>query len=276
MLRSLARVFIVLSFLFSEFATAQPVRQKIPFTIQENLIYVAAHINGRGPYQFMLDSGMSGIGRIDYRVAKALQLNIVGYQENTDGDQVKREILVAVDKLSVGPVSHAGLKLVASDYKANPKLASIDGVIGRDFFYNYLLTIDGPNRQLIVSQEKLDTRANGVLSYQKPFVVTGQVGQKDLFFQLSTGSDMSLHVPTYLLAGIHYVNTPNKRVVTLANTAFTMQEALITDEFRLSAVKLANQKVYHSDKAAQIIVGEDFLKNHTLTIDQRRKLLRID
>ncbi|MBD2753533.1 aspartyl protease family protein [Spirosoma validum] len=276
MLRTFARAFVTLSFLFSELAVGQSGRQTIPFTIRENLIYVAVHINGHGPYQFRLDSGVSGIGRIDYRVAKELQLNIVGFQENTSGDQVKREILVAVDKLSVGSISHSGLKLVASDYKASPKQAPIDGVIGRDFFYNYLLTIDGPAQQLLVSHEALDARAGGVLSYQKPFVVTGKIGQKDLFFSLDTGSDVSFHVPMYLLTGIHYVNTPNQRIITMANTTFTMQEALITDELRLGNIKVSGQKVYYSNRANQVIIGEDFLKEHILTIDQRRKLIRID
>lgn len=276
MLRNLARAFIVFSFLISQSATAQKVRQQIPITIRENLLYVTAYINGRGPYTFMLDSESADIGRIDYRIAKALQLNIVGFQENTTGNQVKREILVAVDKLSVGSISHSGLKLVASDYKATPRLTPIDGVIGRDFFYNYLLTIDGPARQLLVSNDKLDAHANGVSSYQKPFVISGKIGQRDVFFKLDTGSDVSLHVPAYLLAGIHYVNTPNKRVITMANTTFTMQEALLTDELRLGAITVKDQKIYYSDKANQIYVGADFLKGYSLTIDQRRKLVRID
>ena len=276
MLRSLARSFIFFTYLFGELTIAQPIRQKIPFTIRENLIYVTVHINGRGPYTFRLDSGTSGIGRIDYRVAKELQLNIVGFQESTTGNQVKREILVAVDKLSVGSVSHTGLQLVASDYKANPKQAPIDGIIGRDFFYNYLLTIDGPAQQLIVSHGALSAQTNGVLSYQKPFVIAGKVGQTNLFFNLDTGSDVSFHVPTYLLAGIHYVNTLNKRVITMDNTTFTMQEAFLTDELRLGTLKVSDQKVYYSSKANQIIVGGDFLKEHSLTIDQRKKLVRID
>ena len=274
--RAFLTFFLVVPILFSGPANAQKFRQQLPITIRENSVYVTVHINGRGPYTFLLDSGTPSIGRIDYRVAKALRLNIVGYQENTDGLHIKREILVAVDKLSIGQVAHSSLKLIASDYNATAKSVQIDGVIGRDFFYDYLLTIDGPTRQLIVSRDALDAHATGVVSYQKPFIIAGKVGQRNLFFNLDTGSNVSLHFPSYLLAGVHYVNTANKRVITSANTTFEMQEAIVTDELVLGSIQLKNQKIYYSEKANQINVGEDFLKEHRLTIDQRRKLVRID
>lgn len=280
MLFTLARVFVLLctvfSFLCSASGVAQKVGQSDPLTISENRMYVTVHINGRGPYRFLLDTGLSAVGRIDYRVAKALQLNIVGYQENSDAYQVKRDILVAVDQLSVGVVSHSGLRLVASDFNTTPKQIPIDGVIGRDFFRDYLLTIDGPARRLIVSRDRLNVHAKGVLSYSKPFVVMGKAGQTNLYISLDTGSPVGVQFPTYLLAGLHYTNTAHKSIVTTANLTFDMQEALLTDALALGSVTITGQTIYYSGKIHQISVGVDFLKEHILTIDQRSKLVRIE
>lgn len=280
MMLTLARVVVLLSvvfsFLFGASAVAQKTGQSYPLTISENRMYVTVHINGRGPYRFLLDTGLSAIGRIDYRVAKALQLNIVGYQENSDAIQVKREILVAVDQLSVGSVTHSGLRLVASDFNTTPKSIPVDGVIGRDFFRDYLLTIDGPARRLIVSRDRLDAHTTGVLSYPKPFVVTGKAGQTNLYISLETGSPYGFQFPTYLLTGLHYTNTTHKPVVITANLTFEMQEAMLTDALTLGSVSVTGQTIRYSAKTHQISVGVDFFKEHVLTIDQRSKLVWIE
>ena len=279
MLLHLARVIVfslVFSFLLGPSVAAQKTGTSYPITVSENLIYVTVHINGRGPYRFLLDSKLSGIGRIDYRVAKALQLNIVGYQEDSDAYQVKRAILVAVDQLSIGSVTHSGLRLMAGNYNVMPKLIPVDGIIGPDFFRDYLLTIDGPARRLVVSHDRLDAHTGGILSYSKPFVVTGKAGQTNLYVDLDTGSTFAFQFPTYLLAGLHVINTTQKPVVIRETIPYDMQEAILTDALALGSVTATDQKIYYSSKLHQISVGVAFLKEHILTIDQRSKLVRIE
>ena len=276
MLFNMTRVLTVLTFLISSPVFAQQFPQQIPVTISENVIYVKVHINGRGPYNFMLDSGASGIGRIDTRLAKELGLNVVGFEENSDGTTVKREFLAGIGKLSIGPVTYVNLKLVVKDYNSKPKQIPINGIIGRDFFDNYLLTIDGPGRQLILSQGALTAQEKGVLAYQKAFLVSGKVGQTNMLFNLDTGSDIALQFPKSSLSGSHYVNTPNQRVINKTNTTFVLQEAVLNDELVLGSVRVKDLTMYYSDKAHQINVGEAFLKDHIITFDQRRKLVRIE
>lgn len=255
---------------------AQPFRQQSEITISDDLVYVQVHVNGRGPFNFILDSGTAGMGRIDRRLAKEMGLKIIGYQQVSDIYQSKIEILVAVESLSLGQVTNSGLRLMIGDYNTKPKRIRIDGVLSRDFFYNYLLTIDGPARRLIVSKETLEVGAKGVFSYSKAFVIPGKIGQTDLLFNLDTGSNLPLHFPAGKLIGVRYDNTSNKQEETKANTSFTLQEALLHDELVLGSVSVKNQKVYYSDKAHQINVGEGFLKEHVLTFDQRKKLIRLD
>ncbi|UFH56999.1 aspartyl protease family protein [Spirosoma sp. KNUC1025] len=280
MLTSLSQILAAFSFgyifLAGYTASAQKIRQHIPITVSENTVYVNVHVNGHGPYNFMFDSGMAGMGRVGSRLAKELGLKIVGFEENTEGTTVKREFLVAIDKLGIAQIAQSNLKLVVRDYTLSPKQIPVDGVIGRDFFYNYLLTIDGPGRQLVVSKDVLNAQDKGVLPYNKPFLVTGKVANTAMMFSLDTGSDFRLNFPKASLMGVHYANTPNQRVVTQANRTYVLQEAILGDELVLGSIRVKDQHVHYSDKTHQINVGEAFLKEHTVTFDQRNRLVRID
>ncbi|WP_245877974.1 retropepsin-like aspartic protease [Spirosoma fluviale] len=255
---------------------AQPFRQQSEVIISDDLVYVKVHVNGRGPFNFIIDSGTAGMGRIDRQLAKEIGLKIIGYQQVSDIYQSKIEILVAVENLSLGQLTNSGLRMMIGDYNTKPKHIRIDGVLSRDFFYNHLLTIDGPARQLIVSKETLEVGTKGVFSYSKAFVIPGRIGQTEFLFNLDTGSNLPMHFPTGKLTGLRYDNTSNKREETKANTTFIVQEAVLHDELALGSVSVKNQKVYYSDKAHQINVGEGFLKEHVVTFDQRKKLIRID
>ncbi|MBN8822590.1 MULTISPECIES: aspartyl protease family protein [unclassified Spirosoma] len=277
--KRLRRFFTLLFTVFSLvplIGLAQSTGQPLPIIIQDNLIYVQVRVNGRGPYNFMLNSGISGLGHIDQQLAKELNLNIVGFQENREGTQIKREFLVAVDKLSIGQVTHTNLKLTVRNDNEHAHQLPISGVIGRDFFSRYLITVDGPNQRLRISQDTLASKNKGVVRYTNPFLVLGKLGPREVLFNLDVGSALPLLVPKGLLMGIRYTDTANQRTVTQANSTFTLQEAVIHDELTVGGILLKDQTIYYSDKAHQINVGVDFLKNHTVSFDQRKKLIRLE
>lgn len=239
-------------------------------------MYIPVKINGRGPYNFLLNSGVTGMARIDRRVAKELGLNILGFQQITSGTQIKREFLVGVDQFSTGNVSHSALQLTVDEYNPVIKAQLTDGLIGQNFFDGYLITIDGPNRQWVVTKDTLSRRAKGVLAYSKAFVVSGTIGSNVMAFNLDVSSNQSLLFPKSSLTGLRYTDTTNQQVVTIGNTSFVLQEAIVQDEIVLGSLRLTNQKIYYSDKIHQISIGTAFLKDHVVRFDQRNKLVWID
>ncbi|WP_461075761.1 aspartyl protease family protein [Spirosoma flavus] len=257
-------------------AIGQPSRQPTLLTIRDNLMYIPVKVNGRGPYNFLLNSGVTGTARIDRRLAKELGLNIVGFQQNTTGNEVKREFLVGVNQLGVGNVIHSALQLAVDEYNSVVKPQLTDGLIGQNFFDGYLITIDGPNHQWLVTKDTLSRQAKGVLAYSKAFVVTGTVGKKTVLFNLDVSSDQALLFPKSSLTGIQYTDTANQQTITQGNTKFILQEAIIQDEIVLGGLRLTNQKVYYSDKIHQISIGTAFLKDHVVRFDQRKKLIQLD
>ncbi|MBD2703916.1 retropepsin-like domain-containing protein [Spirosoma sp. BT702] len=275
-----APVFILLRFAFLLLigctANGQAIRQPTFLTVRDNLMYIPVKVNGRGPYNFLLNSGVTGMARIDRRLAKELGLNIVGFQQNTTGNQVKREFLVGVNQLSAGNSSHSALQLAVDEYNPVVKPQLTDGLIGQNFFDGYLITIDGPNHQWLVTKDTLSRQAKGVLTYSKSFVITGTVGSKVMPFNLDVSSNQALLFPKSSLVGVHYTDTANQQVITQGNTNFVLQEAIIQDEIVLGGLRLINQKIYYSDKVHQISIGTAFLKDHVVRFDQRKKLIRID
>ncbi|GAB3950463.1 hypothetical protein GCM10028805_28560 [Spirosoma harenae] len=257
-------------------AFGQSTRQHTLLTIRDNLMYIPVKVNGRGPYNFLLNSGVTGTARIDRHLAKELGLNIVGFQQNTSGTQVKREFLVAVNQLNIDNISHSALQLAVDDYNPVAKPQLTDGVIGQNFFDGYLITIDGPNHQWLVTNDTLSRQGKGILIYSRAFVVGGTVGPKVMAFNLDIGSNHALLFPKSSLVGVRYTDTGNQQTLTQGTTNFILQEAIIHDEIVLSNLRLTDQKVYYSDKVHQISVGTAFLKDHVVRFDQRKKLIRID
>ncbi|WP_317166540.1 pepsin/retropepsin-like aspartic protease family protein [Spirosoma terrae] len=271
-----SRLHFVFFLLVGYTVSGQSIQQPTPLTIRDNLMYIPVRIDGRGPYNFLLNAEVMGTARIDRRVAKDLGLKILGFQQNTSGNQVKREFLVGVNQLSTTNVSHSALQLMVGEYNAVVKPQLTDGLIGQNFFDGYLIIIDGPNHQWTVTKDTLSRRAKGVLAYSRPFAVRGTIGARVMEFNLDVSSNQAFLFPTSSLTGLRFTDTSDQPVMTIGNTSFVLQEAILQDEIVLGGLRLSNQKIYYSDKIHQISIGTAFLKDHVVRFDQRNKLIRID
>lgn len=260
----------------TQLGKGQSLPQRIPLTFRDNQLYVPVRINGRGPYHFLLDADVSGAVRLDNRVAKALNLNIVGFQEITEGNQYRRVFLVGVDKLSVGTITQNNLRIRVGNYNQNNQSMPVDGVVGLDFFSNYFVRLDGPANQLIILPDTAGRQRKESLAYSKPFLVQGRVGSKAVVVNVDAGAGFPVLFPTAMLSGVHYTDTTHQQVVRLANTTFTLHEAIVQDEIEVGGLKLMNQIIYYSDKVHQITVGAGFFKDHTISFDQRRKRIQFE
>ncbi len=262
---------------FSNFsAYTQDFEEINDIIIQDNNIYIKVYVNSKGPYNFIFDSGASGIGRIDQHLISELGLKVVDSIENSDGHNIKTEPLIGIEKLKFGRIELKNISLMSRDYNKKKKDIPIDGFIGRDFFEDYLLTIDCPNRKMIVSKDSLNVLEKDILPYTKPFYIKGRVGSIDTTFLFDTGSNLSLHFPKSIIDRLHFENTSNKIMARRANTEFILQEAILKDDLKLGLIKAKNQTIFYSEKATWINVGMDFMKHYKITFDQKRKLVKIE
>jgi hypothetical protein len=121
-----------------------------------HLVGVPVHINGKGPYGFVLDTG-AGNTVVTPELAKTIGLDakpVHGIARGVGGD-VQLE-LAAADTLSVENSKISNTQVVVLDLsKVSPKGKLIEhGIIGYDFLRNFETVIDYPNKQFSFIDER--------------------------------------------------------------------------------------------------------------------------
>lgn len=167
--KSLFPAFLLYALINLHAVFGQTVRDKMDITFSNNDLFIKVFINDKGPYNFVYDTGASGIGRVDERIVKELNLPVIDSTKNYDGSgNFKMVPVIGVDEVRVGEKIVKNVTLLSRNYNVNPAKDKLltDGIIGRDFFADYLLTIDGPSQILTFSSDSLHRRADGVLTYQ--------------------------------------------------------------------------------------------------------------
>ena len=114
-----------------------------------HLVGVPVHINGKGPYDFVLDTG-AGNTVVTPELASEIGLEakqVHGIARGVGGDMQLE--LAAVDTLSVGDAEISSSQTVVLDLsKVSPKGKLIDsGIIGYDFLKNFETVIDYPKKR---------------------------------------------------------------------------------------------------------------------------------
>jgi len=117
-------------------------------------LVVAVHVNGSGPYQFVLDTGAT-ISCVDEELASALQLpdvqGVLGTAAGVAG--AGRLRLVSIDSLSVGGVRAHELQACVVDLQHLGGMGlELDGLIGLNVLREFRVTLDF-ERNIVTLQE---------------------------------------------------------------------------------------------------------------------------
>lgn len=129
---------------------------RLPFTLIDNRIFVPVTVNGRGPYQFIFDTGGANI--LDPAVARDLGLKL-----DTDGEAWG----AGADRQQAWRthVTHAALGYVSirdHDFRVISLDAirraigfrRLDGLVGRELFERFVVDIDYASQTLAFSEPK--------------------------------------------------------------------------------------------------------------------------
>lgn len=260
---------------FSQTAVNTGGDSELPFFLYNNRIFITIYANGT-PRNFMLDIGASGIGRIDQRVTKELELDTVGYEASSDGVNTVQRPLVGVKTLQVGNATVNNVSLMTRDYNVTKRDTLTDGIIGRGFFEDYLLILDYPNKKVIFKKGNLDPKGKNILTYERPFRVKGTLGDKEYEFYLDSGSSLDFHFPQSVIGTLRHDTTGERRTARRTNTEFNLHGVIVKEKLRLGPIKLSDFKGYYSDLQTWINVGGVFLQSYKITIDQKNKCLTLE
>jgi predicted aspartyl protease len=125
----------------------------VPFklaTPEKPLVSLPVFVNGRGPFQFFLDTGTSRT-TLSFALARKLGIVAIGNRSGTGAGGRIRMLSATLDSLSVGKASISDAPVSVGDFLGNFD-SVIDtkfyGIIGNDFLSRFEVTIDYPRGSL--------------------------------------------------------------------------------------------------------------------------------
>jgi hypothetical protein len=126
-------------------------------------VVLQAKVNGTGPWRFCLDTGLGGEPAVSAGLAAKLKLPAAGTTTVSDpsGQGAMQVALSSVDSMTIGEAQRRSLRVSVQD--AAMSLPECDGVVGLSFFEGYVVTIDFPAQQLVLSHEALRPNADCVM-----------------------------------------------------------------------------------------------------------------
>jgi predicted aspartyl protease len=127
--------------------TEVPIRLAHP---AKPLILVDVHANGRGPFQFAIDTGTSTTA-ITPELAKTLKVSTSPIGQGTTGGAHVDVTAGALKSFQVGGAKIDNMPVVVADFfemLSKAVGAKLDGIVGYNFLRNYKVVIDYPNEKL--------------------------------------------------------------------------------------------------------------------------------
>jgi len=250
---------------------------RIPFELERGRIYVDAYVDERGPFRFMVDTGASGMGRADVRLVKDLGLTVTGTTTNSDGINTSTISTVSIRALRVGQLVRHNVEVLSRDYNSPPGGKLLLGLIGPEFFFEHLWTIDYPAREIRLSKDPLSADQPNVTSYEGAFHVPLSIGEHDTIGVIDTGSTLQTHFPWSWVGklGIETLKEAGKGYK--ANTVLTLFKAELPVPVTIAGNTMAQVEANFSDRMNRInLGGELYVRNRcVVSIDQKNRLIRM-
>jgi PDZ domain/Aspartyl protease len=130
---------------------------EIPLRFVANEVRLEATINGHGPFQLILDTGMPtpGVLLFESERVQALGLEDTGQRVRVGGggseEQTTQALLVQGLALALGPLSIPKTGGIVMP-KPEGFPPAVDGVIGAELFFHYVVRIDLDRQRLVLSE----------------------------------------------------------------------------------------------------------------------------
>jgi hypothetical protein len=263
---------------YAQAQSESPVHQA-PMLERYGKPYVMVTINGKGPFRFVIDTGTGGDALVTPALADQLGLPTVGHAKLSDpsGQGGKHAPIVLLDTLEVAGVQFTGIRALSHPFFI--EAGACDGVLGFTLFRDYLLTLDFPNRVVILTTGGLaPDGGKSVLSFRMPEgipVASLKVdGLEPVEAQLDSGGG-GLVIPEKLAAHLKYDIDP----VVFASghsvsTRFEMKAAKLASDVKLGRYTFTHPVVEIQPAFPLINFGSPPMQIFAITFDQKNLLVR--
>jgi predicted aspartyl protease len=278
-------------------ATLSPKSAKSNFRLAggaQPLILLPVHVNGQGPFEFILDTG-AGTSLLSSGLAKQLEVKVLGSKEGQSAGGKVSVSLAKVESLAVGEAKLDDVDVGIVDLSHIGKTigAKIDGDLGYNFLGRFRLTIDYDKLEIRFDDPKRVERFGAgartevsmrLASPAKPLILVDvhANGKGPFQFAIDTGTSTTAIRPE-LAKELGVQGAPIRPATTGgANVAVT---AGTLTSFMVGGAKMDNMPVVVADffdvlsnaAGAKLdgIVGYNFLHQFKVVIDYPNELLSL-
>lgn len=258
------------------------------------LILLPVHVNGRGPFDFIFDTG-AGTSLLTPELAKTLEVEIIGSKEGQSAGGAVAVSLAKADSLGVGELRMEDVDLGVVDLAQVAKTigAKIDGDLGYNFLKHFRLTIDydaseirfeDPRRiESIVGKTKTEVPIR-LAHPAKPLILVDvrANGRGPFQFAIDTGTSTTAITPQ-LAKNLGLTMTPIGAGTTAGAHVDVTAGSL--QSFELGGAKIDNMPVVAADffemlsnaigKKLDGIIGYNFLRHFKVVIDYPNESLSL-
>jgi predicted aspartyl protease len=278
-------------------ATLSPSSAKVKFRLAggaQPLILLPVHVNNRGPFDFILDTG-AGTSLLASELAKQLEVKVIGSKEGQSAGGKVSVSLAKVDSLAVGETKLDDVDMGVVDLGQIGKTigAKIDGDLGCNFLKHFRITIDyrdceirfdDPKRVEVFDRPAQTEIAIRLAHPAKPLILVDIYanGRGPFQFAIDTGTSTTAITPE--LAKELNVVTSAIPPVTSGGTHVDVTAGAL-QSFQVGGAKIDNLAVIVADFFSMLsqavgakldgIVGYNFLRDYKVVIDYPNKRLRL-
>ncbi len=270
-------------------ATLSPSSAKVKFRLaggEQSLILLPVHVNDRGPFDFILDTG-AGTSLLTPELAKQLDVKIVGSKEGQSAGGKVAVSLAKAGSLAVGDarIDDVDLGIVDLAHVGKTIGAKIDGDLGYNFLKYFRVTINYRDCEIRFDDPKrVENFGRGakaavpirLASPAKPLLLIDVHlnGRGPFQFAIDTGTSTTAITPQ-LANDLGILSSPIGPGTT-AGAQVDVHAGNI-ESFQLGGAKIDNMTVVVADFFEMLsaaigakldgIVGYNFLRNYKVAID---------
>src|ERR1700689_1368673 len=265
--------------LFGPVLSAQAPPNVESMELHRGMPFVQVMVNGEGPFSFVVDTGLGGEAVVSPSFAQKLRLPVSGEAEAGDpsGRNRQKVAVYLIASLTVAGVEFKGIK--ATQLPPMPEQDS-DGILGFALFRDYLLSLDYPHQQMLLSKGNLNPDGGKtVIPFNMPHdvpVISLKVGSGQVDAHIDSGRMGGLGLPETFAKDLQFASPP----VTVGRGRTVSGEIEIKGAQFAGNVQVAGYTfVRPFVEIDSVLPGAVFgavpLRHFAITFDQKNKLVRL-
>lgn len=266
----------------------------VPFVLVNNQIVVQASVNGKGPYSFLVDTGVTP-SVIDRTAAEAAGVAVDTSRAGQPSGAGSGRMAVhraAIGELTLSGVSFRDLDALAADLsRLSARLAHpLHGILGDNFFEGRVITIDYAAQRMTIARHAPPLPPGAV---ELPFVTANddiipiihefEIDGQKIPVSLDTGSSLSLELYPSAVTRLGLSGMAEKAAggsITGARGDAAVRKAQV-EVVTIGGQVLRDVDVTFSSRSDHGVerlgnVGNALLKHFTVTFDYTTKRVRLE